>query len=85
MPTLHRIYVGDASIDEVKGITTFPASGDAVEVGGSTYVKIGSGLHVSDGFVESEAAAVIAAADRIERLGNALLSQAARMRQEAGV
>lgn len=84
MATLHRIFISDSAIDEVDGITTFDCDGEEVLVAGVRYVQTATGsLIPAVGYHADRQAAVLDAADRIERLGMLLVSQSARMRSDA--
>lgn len=67
------------------GVHVNQRQGDAVDVSGSLYVSLwdGSVLRRADGWHESRAAALTAAADRIQGWAHLLMNQAEELRREA--
>lgn len=84
MSAMYRIEITDASISRKAGIGMWETVGQPVTVDGLPMVRLGHGTIVSaEGFYESKAEALRAAADKIDVLRLALIEQSERLRAEA--
>jgi hypothetical protein len=82
MSKLYHAEVNDSWI-RADGLGWWVSFGEARTVDGEPHVHLKHGIFPAEGWHESRADAVRAAADRIEQLGHRLLDQAARVRAEA--
>ena len=82
MTKLFKPEVNDSWI-RADGLGWWVAFGEAKKLEGQRYVETRHAMFPADGWHETRADAVRAAADRIEQLGRRLLDQATRVRAEA--
>lgn len=81
MTQLHKGFTGEAFGSD--GISFWIQSGEPYTVNGTPMVQLGHSLVLAQGWHADKAAAVLEVASRIETLGERLLAQAAKLRQDA--
>lgn len=82
MSKLYQATVNDSWLNR-DGIGWYVTFGEAREVDGQPMVQMNHGIFPAEGWHADRAAAVRAAADRIEQLGHRMLAQAVQVRAEA--